>query len=80
MTDQEYWNRRARGMGGLYTTGTEENILGYPDLSDNGKKKGRPRTKYFGENIFIHELAHSVHRAIKGVDPKKHVKTPLPPL
>ena len=70
LTDQEYWNRRARGMGGLYTTGTEENILGYPDLSNNGKKKGRPRTKYFGENIFIHELAHSVHRAIKGVDPK----------
>lgn len=70
LTDQEYWNRRARGMGGLYTTGTEENILGYPDLSNNGKKKGRPRTKYFGENIFIHELAHSVHRAIRGADPK----------
>ena len=32
LTNQEYWNRRARGMGGLYTTGTEENILGYPDL------------------------------------------------
>src|SRR5688572_11586759 len=28
-TDKEYWDRRARGLGGVYTTGAEENILGY---------------------------------------------------
>lgn len=27
MTDQQYWNTRARGMGGKLTTGAEENIL-----------------------------------------------------
>ncbi len=31
MTDREYWNRRARGMGGRYTTCAEENVLGYPN-------------------------------------------------
>jgi hypothetical protein len=28
-TDKDYWDRRARGLGGVYTTGAEENILGY---------------------------------------------------
>ena len=28
MTGAEYWNARARGMGGRYTTAAEENILG----------------------------------------------------
>ena len=36
MTDKEYWNRRARGMGGTFTTCAEENVFGYPG------------TRYFG--------------------------------
>ena len=44
LTDQEYWDRRARGMGGNPTSCAEENLLGYPG------------TRYFGENILVHEL------------------------
>ena len=58
MTDREYWARRARGMGGRYTTGAEENVLGYPG------------TRYFGENILVHEFSHAVHGAIRRVDPE----------
>jgi hypothetical protein len=58
MTDREYWARRARGMGGRYTTGAEENVLGYPG------------TRYFGENILVHEFSHAIHRAIRNVDPE----------
>jgi hypothetical protein len=48
MTDKEYWDRRARGMGGNPTTCAEENLLGYPG------------TRYFGENIFVHEFSHAI--------------------
>jgi hypothetical protein len=48
MTDKEYWDRRARGLGGNPTTCAEENLLGYPG------------TRYFGENIFVHEFAHGI--------------------
>lgn len=57
MTAEEYWNQRARGMGGKYTTCAEENILGY---------RG---TKYYGENILVHEFSHAIHQAIKEVKP-----------
>lgn len=57
MTDREYWDGRARGMGGRYTTAAEENVLGYPD------------TRYFGENILVHEFSHAIHRAVMEVDP-----------
>jgi hypothetical protein len=56
MTDREYWNERARGMGGLYTTGAAENILGVPG------------TRYFGENILVHEFSHSILGAVHEVD------------
>ncbi len=56
-TDQQYWNRRARGMGGTYTTGAEENVLGYPD------------TRYFGEHILVHEFSHSIHSSLRRIDP-----------
>jgi cyclophilin family peptidyl-prolyl cis-trans isomerase len=56
MTDQEYWNRRARGMGGRYTTGAEENILGYPG------------TRYYGENILVHEFSHGIMGALRTAD------------
>lgn len=48
LTDKEYWDRRARGMGGNPTSCAEENLLGYPG------------TRYFGENIFVHEFAHGI--------------------
>ena len=58
MTDKEYWDRRARGMGGNPTTCAEENLLGYPG------------TRYYGENIFVHEFSHAIMGvAIRTVDP-----------
>jgi hypothetical protein len=48
MTDKEYWDKRARGLGGNPTTCAEENLLGYPD------------TRYYGENIFVHEFSHGI--------------------
>jgi hypothetical protein len=65
MTDQEYWNSRARGMGGIYTTGAEENILGLPDV------------RYFGENILVHEFSHSIFGAIEEADPALHAQVEL---
>lgn len=57
MTDKEYWDGRARGLGGVYTTGAEENILGYPD------------TRYYGEHILVHEWSHGIMSAIRAADP-----------
>lgn len=52
-TDKDYWDRRARGLGGSETdplcSCAEENLLGYP---------GDP---YSAENILIHEFAHNIH-------------------
>ncbi len=57
-TDKEYWDRRARGLGGNPTTCAEENLLGYPG------------TRYFGENIFVHEFAHGIMgQGIRTADP-----------
>ncbi|OJU65787.1 MAG: hypothetical protein BGO01_02440 [Armatimonadetes bacterium 55-13] len=42
------WDKRARGLGGLETSGGEENILEYPT------------DRYHGESIFIHEFAHTL--------------------
>ena len=58
MTGAEYWNRRARGMGGRYTTCAEENILGYPD------------TRYYGENILVHEFSHGMMSGLRTADPE----------
>ncbi len=58
MSDKEYWDKRARGLGGNPTTCAEENLLGYPG------------TRYYGENIFVHEFSHAIHAAIRSVDPK----------
>jgi hypothetical protein len=58
MTDKEYWDRRARGLGGNPTTCAEENLLGYPG------------TRYYGENIFVHEFSHAIMGvAIRTADP-----------
>ncbi|MEH3120581.1 MAG: glycoside hydrolase [Sphingomonas phyllosphaerae] len=48
LSDREYWNGRARGMGGLLTSGASENLLGVPG------------TRYYGENIFVHEFSHAI--------------------
>jgi len=58
MTDAQYWNGRARGMGGHYTTGAAENLLGVPG------------TRYFGETILVHEFSHNILSTIKTVDPE----------
>lgn len=58
MTDKEYWDRRARGLGGNPTTCAEENLLGYPG------------TRYYGENILVHEFSHAIMGvAIRTADP-----------
>ncbi|WP_395336123.1 glycoside hydrolase [Novosphingobium sp. BL-8H] len=62
MTDAEYWNSRARGMGGLYTTGAAENLLAIPG------------TRYFGENILVHEFSHNILSAIETVDPALYAR------
>lgn len=62
MTDKGYWNQRARGMGGIQTSCAEENLLGYPG------------TKYYGENIAVHEFSHNIMGALKKVDPVLYAK------
>lgn len=59
---KEYWDARARGLGGSETDPVcscgEENLLGYD---------GDP---YSAENILIHEFAHNIHlRGVLRVDP-----------
>ncbi len=57
MTDQEYWDGRARGMGGNITSCAEENLLGLPG------------TRYFGEHITVHEFSHNVMSALRTAEP-----------
>ncbi|MGV3721535.1 MAG: zinc-dependent peptidase [Actinomycetota bacterium] len=62
MKPKEFWDARARGMGGSETDPLcscgEENLLGYA---------GDP---YAAENILIHEFAHNIHlRGMSRVDP-----------
>jgi hypothetical protein len=57
MTDKEYWNGRARGMGGNVTSCAEENLLGLPG------------TRYFGEHITVHEFSHNIMGALRTADP-----------
>ena len=56
MTDQQYWNGRARGMGGFRTSCAEENLLGYTG------------TRYYGEHICVHEFSHGIMSAFRAVD------------
>jgi len=50
MTPKEYWDRRARGLGGRISSCGEENLL---------NMKG---DRYRNENILIHEFSHAIHR------------------
>jgi len=47
----------ARGLGGNPTTGAEENLLGYPG------------TRYYGEQIFVHEFAHAIMSNLRSIEP-----------
>jgi xylan 1,4-beta-xylosidase len=47
--DSEYWDRRARGLGGRICSCGEENLLNLP------------RDRYSNENILIHEFSHTIH-------------------
>lgn len=59
LSPEGYWNGRARGMGGTFTTCAEENVLGYYN------------TRYWGTNICVHEFAHGIMGAgIGNADPQ----------
>ena len=60
LTAREYWDARARGIGGQRTVGAEEDVL------------GRRSSRYWGETIFVHEFAHNVLFAIQAADPALH--------
>jgi alpha-glucosidase len=49
MKPREYWDRRARGLGGRITSCGEENLL---NLRGD---------RYRKENILVHEFAHAIH-------------------
>jgi alpha-glucosidase len=59
MTPKDYWDKRARGLGGRITSCGEENLLNL---------KG---DRYTRENILIHEFSHAIHQiGMRTVDPK----------
>ena len=60
MTDRAYWNARARGMAGLFTSGAAEDLLGLRS------------SRYWGETIFVHEFSHNVLIAAERADPALH--------
>lgn len=62
LTDRQYWNARARGIGGVNLAGAAEDLLGLPS------------SRYFGESIFVHEFAHSVLDAIEIADPQLYAE------
>lgn len=53
----QYWNARTRGTGGNPVSVGAENLL------------ARPGTRYFGENILVHEFSHVVLASVRRVDP-----------
>lgn len=63
MTPKDYWDARARGLGGRITSCGEENLI-------NLKGDRYPR-----ENILIHEFSHAIHQyGLRGLDPKFDAK------
>ena len=55
-TDRQYWNERTRGIGGKFTVGAEEDVLGLRS------------SRYYGETILVHEFAHNILTAIQFSD------------
>jgi hypothetical protein len=62
LSDRDYWNARARGMGGTLTSVGAENLLGIPG------------TRYFGQSVLVHEVAHAILRAAAKRDPALHAE------
>jgi len=59
MKPKDYWDRRARGLGGRVCSCGEENLL---NLDGD---------RYRSENILIHEFSHTIHNfGLRSVDPK----------
>ena len=56
-TDRQYWDERARAIGGKRMADGAEDVLGLPS------------SRYYGETIFVHELAHLALDAIQATDP-----------
>lgn len=56
LTDRQYWDARARGIGGRHMVAAEEDVLGLP------------LNRYFGETIFVHEFSHQILDAIRESD------------
>ena len=56
-TDRQYWDERARGIGGMRMANGAEDVLGLYS------------SRYYGETIFVHELAHLVLDAVQATDP-----------
>ena len=57
LTAREYWDERARGIGGQHMVGAVEDVLGLPS------------SRYYGETIFVHEFSHQILDAVRGADP-----------
>ena len=57
LSDREYWDNRARAIGGKRMADGAEDVLGLP------------ASRYYGETIFVHELGHLVLDAIQATDP-----------
>lgn len=57
LSHAQYWNARTRGTGGNPISVGAENLL------------ARPGTRFFGENILVHEFGHAVLAAVRRVDP-----------
>lgn len=63
MSPKDYWDKRARGLGGRITSCGEENLLNL---------KG---DRYRNENILIHEFSHCIHnQGLRTVDPNFNVR------
>jgi len=58
VSDRDYWNARARGIGGAFTIVGAENLL-----AERGDR-------YSGENILVHEFSHAIFGAVEKADPK----------
>lgn len=56
LTDRQYWDARARGIGGRFMVAAEEDLLGLP------------LNRYFGETIFVHEFSHQILDAVRDSD------------
>lgn len=61
-SDADYWNNRARGMGGVLTSAGSEDLL------------GDPYSRYAGETIFVHEFSHVLLHAVRAVDPALYAR------